>query len=268
MPVDGMTGRCVFITGGASGIGRAVALLAGERHAKVAVVDLDGDRAEQVADEVRERGATAAVGLACDVSNEADVRRALERSEQDFGVATAVFANAGIEINAPAHDLALADWHRVIEINLTGVFSTARLAIAALLRARQSGAVVCTSSPAAFVGFAGGGNAAYAASKGGLSALVRSLAVDYASSGIRVNAVVPGATMTPLMLVGVDDERRDAAWADLERQAHDQIPLQRMAAPVEVAHAVLWLLSDDASYVTGSHLVCDGGLLAKSANTI
>lgn len=262
-----MTGRVVFVTGGGSGIGRSVALLAAEQRAYVAAVDIDGRRAERVAGEADARGARATLGMACDVTDEADVRRAFERCERELGVATAVFANAGIEVNAAAHSFSLVEWKRVIDVNLTGVFSTARLAIAALLRAGMPGAVVCTSSPAAFVGFAGGGNAAYAASKGGLSALVRSLAIDYATHAIRVNAVVPGATATPLMLTGVPPDRTDDAWTRLRDQAKAQVPLQRLADPDEIARAVLWLLSDDASYVTGSHLVCDGGLLAKSANT-
>jgi 3-oxoacyl-[acyl-carrier protein] reductase len=126
---------------------------------------------------------------------------------------------------------------------------------------------VCTSSPSAFTGFAGGGNGAYGASKGGVSALVRSLAIDYAPQGIRVNAVVPGATDTPLLLVGTPSEERAAARDDLLREAGRQIPLGRLGRPDEIAAAVVWLLSDDASYVTGSHLVCDGGLMARSANT-
>ncbi len=262
-----MKDRVAFITGGGSGIGRAVALLAAERGARVAVVDVDRDRAEQVAGEAAGRGAAGALGLGCDVGREGQLRQALERCERELGVADAVLANAGIEINAPAHELTLEQWQQVIDVNLTGTFLTARHGIAALLRSDRVGALVCTSSPAAFVGFAGGGNAAYAASKGGISALVRSLALDYAAHGIRVNAVVPGATATPLLVTGVPADDRDAAWAGLERDAREQVPLQRLARPEEIAQAVLWLLSDEASYVTGSHLVCDGGLLAKGANT-
>ena len=118
--------------------------------------------------------------------------------------------------------------------------------------------------PAAFVGFAGGGNSAYAASKGGVSAFVRSAAIDYASVGIRVNAVVPGATNTP-MLLGTEDAHE--GLRRIRAAAAEQIPLGRVAEPSEVAAAVVWLLSDDASYVTGTQLVCDGGLMAKSANT-
>ena len=127
--------------------------------------------------------------------------------------------------------------------------------------------IVCTSSPAAFVGFAGGSNGAYAASKSAVSALVRSLAVDYGPHRIRVNAVVPGATDTPLLLAGIPIEQHAAAYADFTARAADQIPLRRMADPREIAYAITWLLSDESSYVSGSHPICDGGLLAKGANT-
>lgn len=256
-----------FVTGGASGIGSAVALLAAERGARVAVVDADADGAEATARAARERGAPAALALGADVRDEAQLDAALARCAEELGVATAVLANAGIEVNGPAHRLALSDWERVLAVNLTGAFLTARLAIGRLLEAGRAGSVVCTSSPSAFVGHAGGGNAAYGASKGGISAMVRSLAIDYAGDGIRVNAVVPGATDTPILLAGVPAGERERTHARLVAAAAEQIPLGRMAAPAEVARAVLWLWSPESSYVTGSHLICDGGLMAKSANT-
>ena len=103
--------------------------------------------------------------------------------------------------------------------------------------------------------------------KGGVSALVRTLALDYAPYGIRVNAVVPGATDTPMMWAGFPAAEREAARRDVEQKAKNEIPLGRLARPEEPARAVLWLLSDESSYVTGSHLVCDGGILAKGPNT-
>jgi NAD(P)-dependent dehydrogenase (short-subunit alcohol dehydrogenase family) len=248
----------VLVTGGGAGIGAAVALGAAERRASVAALDVDGERASAIAAEAPRAGAPAALGLAVDVSDDAAVEAAVAKTCDELGVPTAVLANAGIEVNAPPHELALDDWQRTLDVNLTGAFLTARHAIRAMLAAGRGGSVVCTSSPAAFVGFAGGGNAAYAASKGGISALVRSLALDYAPHGIRVNAVVPGATDTQL-LAGDREQLID--------RARREVPLGRLAAPAEVAEAVLWLWSDASSYVTGSHLVVDGGLMAKSANT-
>lgn len=270
---DGATGPApphdvaVFVTGGASGIGAAVALLAAERGGRVAVVDADADGAEATAQAAREGGAPAVLALRADVRDEAQLDAALERCTRELGCPAAVLANAGIEVNGPAHELALSDWERVLAVNLTGAFLTARLTIRRLLDAGRTGSIVCTSSPSAFVGHAGGGNAAYGASKGGLSAMVRSLAIDHAGDGIRVNAVVPGATDTPILLAGVPAAERAREHARLTAAAREQIPLRRMAEPAEIARAVLWLWSGESSYVTGSHLVCDGGLMAKSANT-
>jgi NAD(P)-dependent dehydrogenase (short-subunit alcohol dehydrogenase family) len=257
----------VFITGGASGIGAAVVALAAEAGARVAVVDADERGAAAVADDAARRGAPEALAIRADVRHEDEVQRAVARCEAELGTPTAVLANAGIEVNAPGHVLPRGDWDRVLEVNLTGAFLTARHAIGCMLAAGVGGSVVCTSSPAAFVGFAGGGNAAYAASKGGISAMVRSLALDYARDGIRVNAVVPGATDTPILVTGVPEVERERTHAELVERARHELPMGRMAQPSEIAEAVLWLWSDRSSYVTGSHLVCDGGLLAKSANT-
>lgn len=249
-------------------MGRAVALMCAERGARVAVLDIDGERANLVAQESEERGATGAVGLRCNVGVEEEVEEAVGRCESELGVLRGVFANAGIEINGLGHELAYETWRKVLTTNLDGVFLTCKHALRAMLDAGGAGgSVVCTSSPAAFVGFSGGGNGAYAASKGGISALVRTLALDYAPHGIRVNAVVPGATDTAIMWAGYPEEEREAARRDVEEKAKGEIPLGRLARPEEPARAVLWLLSNESSYVTGSHLVCDGGILAKSPNT-
>jgi NAD(P)-dependent dehydrogenase (short-subunit alcohol dehydrogenase family) len=263
-----MTAQTVLITGAASGIGRAAALLAAERGARVAALDIDRGGLAALSS-ASDWPAGSLVTYQVDVSDEGQMEGAFEAVIARLGVPTAVFANAGIEINAPAHLLAATAWERLVSINLTGVFLTCRFALAAMLDASVGGAIVCTSSPSAFVGFAGGGNAAYGASKGGVSALVRSLAIDYAPYGIRVNGVVPGATDTPMLFTadGPDRGDHDAQRRLLQEQARVQVPLGRLADPVEIARTVLWLLSGEASYVTGSHLVCDGGLMAKSANT-
>lgn len=255
-----MWAETVAVTGAGSGIGRAVLLAAAGRGARVAALDVDAAAASAAADAALAAGASGAVAVPCDVSSEPSVAAAFDAVAAAVGDPGAVFANAGIEVNAPLHAFDASSWQRVLAVNLVGVFLTCREALGRLVAAGRGGSVVCTSSPAAFVGHAGGGNSAYAASKGGVSAFVRSAALDYAPHGIRVNAVVPGATDTAMLTTGGGDPDR------IRAAAATQVPLGRLGRPDEVAAAVLWLLSEEASYVTGSHLVCDGGLMAKSAN--
>ncbi len=262
-----MKDQPIVVTGGGSGIGRAVALLCAERGARVAVLDVDGAAATTVAREATDRGAANAIGLACDVGSEEDVCSAISRCVDELGPPVGVVANAGIELSSRVHEMDLAEWQRVLNTNLTGTFLTCKHGVRAMLAAGKAGSIVCTSSPSAFVGFSGGGNGAYGASKGGVSAFVRAMALDYASADIRVNAVVPGATETPLLLAGAAPEECEPMMAGIARRAREEVPLQRLGQARDVAFAVSWLLSDEASYVTGTHLVCDGGLMAKSANT-
>ena len=262
-----MQGKTIVVTGAASGIGRAVALAAAQRGAKVAALDINIAGVRAVEREMRDRGSPAAIGVGCDVRDEGQVTAAFQRTVDDLGTPDGLFANAGVEINVQVHEMPLAEWHRTLDVNLTGTFLCCKHAIRLMLSA-GGGSIVCTSSPSAFVGFAGGGNGAYAASKGGISAFVRSLALDYAAHGIRVNAVVPGTTDTPMMLAGAAPDQKERLRSDIIETVRHQVPLQRLGSPDEVAEAVLWLLGPCSSYVTGSHLVCDGGLLAKSANTV
>ncbi len=259
-----MRDQAIFVTGGGSGIGRAVALLAADRGARVGVLDLDAAAAEAVALTCRERGASGSVATACDVTREADLTRAFGRLADALGPPAGLFTSAGIDRGGFAHELPAELWDRILATNLSGSFFAARTALQLMLEAGTGGSIVLCSSPAAFAGFAAGAASAYTASKGGVSALVRSLAVDYARHGIRVNAVVPGPTQTPLMWANVSGAERAA----VEETICAEVPLGRLADPQEPARAVIWLLSDDASYVTGSHLVCDGGVLAKASVSV
>lgn len=252
----------VVVTGAASGIGRAVAVEAALNHAELALLDVDPDGLHQTAQLLD----VDPLLVTCDVADPQQVDVAFEQIVREAGPIRGLVANAGIEVNAPAHQLPFDAWQRVLAVNLTGAFLCCQQAITSMLTEGR-GSIVCTSSPAAFLGFVAGGNAAYAASKGGLSAMVRSLAVDYAAAGIRVNAVVPGATDTPLLLAETDPSERVDAHDAMRRAASEQIPLRRMGTPEEVARAVVWLLGPDSSYTTGTHLVCDGGLMVRSANT-
>ena len=256
-----MSDEVLFVTGGGSGIGRSVALLAARRGFSVAVLARTRESVLAVADEARRLGAPRAAGIVCDVTSQESVVAAFEEAENELGPLSGLFANAGIARTGLAHELSLEVWDAVIATNLTGAFLTCRQALRSLLRSGRAGSLVLCGSPASFAAFAAGGASSYSASKGGLSSLMRTLAVDYAKYGIRVNAVVPGATDTPLTWAGLSEPEKAA----LRKTLSDEIPLGRLADPDEPAEAVLWLLSEQSRYVTGSHLVCDGGILAKAS---
>src|ERR1700735_2625511 len=195
--------RLIVITGGGGGIGRATAMRCARRGDRVAVLDKDGESAKQTADAARGEGASAAVGLACDVSDEAQVAQAFAHVHKQFGAPYGIFANAGIDIGGLIHEMPLELWKQILDTNLTGIFLTCKHGLQQMLEAQISGSIVCTSSPAGFIAMAAGGSGAYSATKGAISSLVRCLAIDYAKFGIRVNAIVPGATETSLMWANV-----------------------------------------------------------------
>lgn len=256
--------RVIVITGGGHGIGRAAALLCAKRGDSVCLLDLDASAAEVSANECLKNGAYAALALQCDVSDEPSVMAALERSGKELGPVWGLFANAGIDRGGPIHQLDLGTWQEVIRTNLTGTFLTCKHALRQMLVVQSGGSIVCTSSPGSLVAFAAGGAAAYSASKAGVSSLVRSIAIEYARFSIRANSIVPGATETGLMWSRVPE----SGIMPTRVQLQAQIPLGRLATAEEPAGAAAWLLSDASSYVTGSQLVCDGGVLAKSSLSV
>jgi NAD(P)-dependent dehydrogenase (short-subunit alcohol dehydrogenase family) len=255
-----MANQIVLVTGAGSGIGRATALLAAHGGALVVASDIDAEAGGSCAEEITKAGGEA-IAMACNVSDEQSVAGLFRQLSQHELVPTGVVAAAGVDLGGFAHKLPTERWQRVLAVNLTGAFLVCRETLAAMLAAGRGGSIVLCSSPAAFAGFAAGATSAYAASKGGVSALTRTLAVDYACYGVRVNALVPGPTETPLMWAAVAETGRAA----MRTQLASEIPLGRLADPREPARAALWLLSDEASYVTGSHLICDGGVLAKAS---
>jgi NAD(P)-dependent dehydrogenase (short-subunit alcohol dehydrogenase family) len=242
-----------LITGAASGIGRATAIRFAAEGARVACLDLDGSELERLVATL-----PGALALAADVTDEAQLEAAVLAAESEFGGLDTIVANAAIQLfgeagDRPAAELPLDRWERTLAVNLTGVFLTCKHGIAALLRA-GGGSVTCTASPTSLYGLASGFTA-YSSSKGGVYALVRVLANDYGKHGVRVNAVIPGFTDTPLVGPVFDD--RDALESRLAG-----IPLGRPGTPEEVASMMVFLASDEASYATGAAFVVDGGLTA------
>jgi NAD(P)-dependent dehydrogenase (short-subunit alcohol dehydrogenase family) len=242
-------GKCVIVTGGASGIGRATVERLHAEGAVLALVDLRLDAAEHAAREV-DPGGKRIAAFAADVTDSAAVDRALALIEQRFDRIHVVVNSAGIIARGTIEETTDADWQRVIATDLSSMFYVTRAALPALRRA-GGGAIVNVASIAGSVGAV---NAAYAAAKGGVVALTRQLANELAARSVRVNAVSPGFTSTPL-----NEELRaagsEAAWAK-------RIPAGRFGRPEEIAAACAFLASDDASYVNGFDLVVDGGLSA------
>ena len=252
----------LVVTGGASGIGRAVIELAARRGFHVAALDLTARGAETAAGEALAVGAPAALGLCCDVRDGDAVSAAFAQIEQTLGPLDALCCSAGIDRGGLAHEIGREHWEAVIGTNLTGTFNACRSALRSFLREGRPGSIVCVGSPAGEVALPHA--PAYCASKAGVAALVRSLAVDYARDRIRVNGVLPGPTDTALMWANVSAGER----AEIETTVASEVPIGRLARPEEIAPTILFLLSDDASYTTGSLVGCDGGTLAKASLSV
>ena len=249
-------GKSVLVTGGSSGIGLATALAFGREGARVAVADVASERGRQAAAAVRAEGGDARF-VRGDVSKEADARRMVGSTVAAFGRLDVLFNNAGILIEAPVHEMAAADWDRVLAVNLRGAFLMAREAVREMLH-QGGGAIVNTASVNALVGDAEA--AAYCASKAGVALLTKSLALAYAKQGIRVNAVCPGWVETRMFQQ--EAETRGVSVQEYRGLAGRQHPVGRVGRPEEIARIVLFLASEEASYVTGSLVVADGGYTA------
>jgi len=247
--MSGVEGRAFFVTGGASGIGLAVARLALQRGAKVCVVDRDADALMRAA---RELGSEAQV-IACDVADAARVKEAVALAAARLGRLDAVVNAAGVDHLTPLERIADEDWARTLAVNLTGPMLVCRAAVPHLRRA-GGGTIVNIASAAGLVPLPG--RSAYCATKAGVIMFGKALAMELAADGIRVNAVCPGAVDTPLFRTSYEDAEDASGALEAIRQRY---ALRRVAQPEELAEAVLYLSSPASSYVTGTAHAVDGG---------
>jgi NAD(P)-dependent dehydrogenase (short-subunit alcohol dehydrogenase family) len=245
-----LRGRVAAITGGALGIGRATARLFAAEGALIALGDVQVDAAEGVAQEIVQRGGRAlAVGV--DVGDAGQVQAFVDRTVAEFGRLDVMFANAGIAHSAPFLEHAEAQWHRVLRVNLTGVFLCCQIAARQMVTQAGRGRIITTAS---INGFRGVENlVGYNVAKAGVIELTKTMAVELAPHGITVNAIAPAQIDTRLTRGFSEDARA---------RRTERIPMGRFGDVDEVAKAALFLASDDASYVTGHTLAVDGGYLA------
>jgi NAD(P)-dependent dehydrogenase (short-subunit alcohol dehydrogenase family) len=252
MSAGRVQGRVAVVTGAASGIGEGTARRLAEEGATVVVSDIDVDGGKRVVDEIRAAGGQAAF-VRADMSKTAQIRRLIERSEKDHGRLEILVNNAIAFRHAPATQLDEKDWDLTLNVGLKAVFLAAKYGIPAMQRS-GGGAIVNIASVHSLVSFAGA--TAYDAAKAGVLGLTRTLAIDYGPD-VRVNAVLPGAILTPLWDKEKVPEKERRRYARM-------VPAQRMGTAQDIANAVLYLASDEASFVTGASITVDGGLLART----
>ncbi len=241
--------KVVFVTGGSSGIGKATALEFAKHGAHLVLADIDIAGGEDTAEHLRKLG-TEAIFVRTDVSQESDVAEAIALVITKFGRLDMAFNNAGIIHRGGLEDCSEKEWDMVMNVNLKGIWLCMKHEVPHMLR-QGGGVIVNTASTYGLIGAIG--VSSYVASKHGIIGLTKAAALEYGPRNIRVNAICPSATRTPLLLLDGDKE---VMWAERH-------PLGRVAMPGEIAQAVVWLCSDAASFVTGLALPVDGGFLSQ-----
>ncbi|MBT3283437.1 SDR family oxidoreductase [Candidatus Bathyarchaeota archaeon] len=250
-----LDGKVVIITGGGRGIGYTTAHLFSDEGAKLVINDIDEARGRKAADEINEKGGKA-IFVSGDVSSWRLWERIVAETMKAYGRIDVLFNNAGISIHKSL-ETTEEEWDRVIDVNLKSVFLGSK-AVVPIMKKQGRGNIVNNASE---IGIVGAKNLlAYGAAKGGVVQMTKGLALDLASTGIRVNAICPGITATPLALKGIADHPNPE---ERRNYLEEGVPLRRMAKPIEQARAVLFLASDDSSFMTGTSLIVDGGWTAK-----
>jgi len=253
-----LRGQKAIVTGASSGIGRSIALALGHAGAEVCINYVAGeDKARAMVDELRGHSHTA-MSFKADVSNEDDVARMFGAVREEFGTVDILINNAGLQSDAPVDAMTLAQWNKVIGVNLTGQFLCAREAIREFKRRGVrpeisccAGKIICISSVHEVIPWAGHVN--YASSKGGVMLMMKSIAQEVAPYRIRVNSIAPGAIRTPINMQAWDTPEH---YADLLKL----IPYKRIGEPEEIGRAAVWLASDESDYIQGTTLFVDGGM--------
>lgn len=244
--------KVAIVTGGSFGIGRATALAFARRRIKIALADCVEDK--ETLDLIRALNGEV-IFIPCDVSSDNDVRKMTEKVIDEFGRIDYAFNNAGMEgLSAPTHECTEDNWNRVVDVNLKGVWLCMKYQIPHMLRIGK-GSIVNNASVAGLVGFQN--IPAYVASKHGIVGLTKNAALEYARAGIRVNTICPGVIQTPMI------DRFTGKNKEVEKKFAEQEPIGRLGLPDEVAAAVMWLCSDDSSFVTGAAIPVDGGWIAQ-----
>jgi NAD(P)-dependent dehydrogenase (short-subunit alcohol dehydrogenase family) len=244
--------KCVLVTGAGSGIGRATALAFAAQGAQLVLSDMNDANGRATAAMARELGASAQF-IQADVARAADCKAMVSHATSEFGALHVAFNNAGINLAAmPIADVDESEWQRILATNLTGVFLSMKYEIEAMRRG-GGGAIINTASVGGVIGTAG--VTAYCATKHGVMGLTKSAALDHIKDGIRINAVCPGGTRTPMLAEWFKDPA-------VERAATADTPLGRLADPTEIARVVLFLASEESSFIVGQGVVADGGLTA------
>jgi NAD(P)-dependent dehydrogenase (short-subunit alcohol dehydrogenase family) len=250
-----LDGRAIIVTGAGGGIGRAASLIFAQAGARVVVSDIDVTNGEETVHQIAAQGGTA-MFVKTDITNEASVAALVEQTVSAYGKLDGAFNNAGIAPSHKAfHDIGAAEWRRVVDVDLTGAFLCMKHEITAMLQT-GGGSIVNTASALGVVAVPSAAD--YIAAKHGVIGLTKAAAVDYGCRNIRVNAVLPGLIMTPL----VKEALRDPEYASHFEKYKAQHLVGRVGLPEEIAKAAEWLLSDAASFVTGHSMGVDGGWTA------
>ncbi len=258
-----LEGKVAIITGAASGIGATTARMFAAEGARLMLGDIDAAGVGQVAAEITGAGGEAA-SLHTDVSSDADMQRLIAGAVEKYGSLDIIFNNAGIGMGGPITERTAEDFDRVVSVNLKGVFLGCKYALPHLLGNPAGGAIVNMSSNGGLIGRPG--DPLYVATKHAVMGLTKSLALAYADQRVRVNAVCPGPIDTPMIWAGVPDDASNADREAAFRRAVSSCPTPRMAAPEEVARAVVFLASSEASFISGVGLAIDGAKAAGVFN--